>query len=467
MMMFESTRACRGGILVIATVCFLMGFVFQVLYLSNSQHISLKSKFHLKNNVGLGTNELQRLHDVEEKFADQLKEIDNLKESIERNHNAQIGGVNTKLESSSSSSSSSSSLFLSHVTDDVVPNIVKAWRKAKLDWHAMLPVHNSIWERYGTPEKGKGLRLLVSKEIQVTNFLTQFHESGLSAKYGKNHGTLSEYSACNSFLSTCMIHDSTKCQVDQLCNWSKEKQLCEDRSTGDMESETATSCVEPSRISPGGTVERTDPAGCVFYVHQPVVFVDIDSESQSMFYHWWASWSTIVHYWRNQFKSSRSIHFFLSSINDPMFFDYFGLISDNCWRRSTSSFVQSPKGACYCDVRTLHVGQSRTDPTGSANQMIEYLNITKVMPPIKKIKIGIISRRLKRFILNEYELVAAVEKMGFLCVLLPLETMTMYEQMNELRSLDVLIGIHGSALDNSVFLHKGENDLTYCTCALI
>ena len=73
-----------------------------------------------------------------------------------------------------------------------------------------------------------------------------------------------------------------------------------------------------------------------------------------------------------------------------------------------------------------------------------------------KLKIGLISRRKKRFILNEYELVDITRAMGYECILLPLETMTIYEQMRELRTLDILIGIHGSALDNSVFLHKGS-----------
>eukprot|EP01042_Synura_sphagnicola_P004439 gene4439-5622_t len=85
--------------------------------------------------------------------------------------------------------------------------------------------------------------------------------------------------------------------------------------------------------------------------------------------------------------------------------------------------------------------------------MIEYLGLADVRPPADKVRVGLISRRRKRFILNEYELVAAVQRMGYECILLPLETMTLYEQMRELRSLDVLVGIHGSGLDNSVFLH--------------
>lgn len=70
-------------------------------------------------------------------------------------------------------------------------------------------------------------------------------------------------------------------------------------------------------------------------------------------------------------------------------------------------------------------------------------------------KVGLISRRRKRFILNEYELVQKVQAMGYECVILPLEAMTLFEQMQQLRSVDVLVGIHGSALDNAVFLHPG------------
>jgi hypothetical protein len=44
-------------------------------------------------------------------------------------------------------------------------------------------------------------------------------------------------------------------------------------------------------------------------------------------------------------------------------------------------------------------------------------------------KIGIISRRKKRFILNEFDLADIAMEMGYDVVLLPLETMTYYEQV--------------------------------------
>lgn len=475
-MVFENTRTCRIGFLAIAASCFIIGFISQVVFQFKSQHHYSPSHSHLKS---LSNNDMKKISEIEERFSSQLLEIEKLKKLIELNKNPVNSGneksdgviLDTHLIGADSPTSSSSSLLLSAITDDMVPNIVRSWRRAKLDWHQLLPLHNSIWERYGTPEKGKGLRLLVSKEIQVTNFLTQFHESGLSAKYGKNHGSLSQYSGCNSFLSTCMVHDKEKCQLDQLCSWNKGKELCVDQGgpDADITDLPQKSCANPRILNQDGSSGAVDPSQCKFFVNQPAVFVSIDSESQSMFYHWWASWSTLVQYWQKNLQSSRQVHFFIAVINDPMFFDFFGLISDNCWRRNTRTYVQVPAGACFCNTHELHTSQSRTNPIEAASQMVEYLKLTEMKPPPKQVKIGIISRRLKRFILNEYELVSAVIKMGYECVLLPLETMTMYEQMRELRSIDVLIGIHGSALDNSVFLHKGTYERTYertCTYAL-
>jgi hypothetical protein len=175
-----------------------------------------------------------------------------------------------------------------------------------------------------------------------------------------------------------------------------------------------------------------------------------------MFYHWWATWSMIHQYWKTTLNGNRNVHFIMKEINEPMFFQYFGLLSDNCWRRSSSRSKHIPEGACFCDARDFFATQSRTNPLAASKQMLAFLGLSEVTPPKDKVRVGIISRRRKRFILNEYELLEAVQKMGFECVLLPLETMTMYEQMHELRSLDVLIGIHGSALDNSVFLHPGS-----------
>ena len=433
MHILERTRALRKGIVIIVGIFFLTGFLSGILFSFRSHHDYPPSNFRVRA----------------------AKSNDEASNSNVVNLNQMNYSNDIKIESTADVPSS---LFLSAVADDVVPTIVKSWRAAKLDWHTLLPLHNSIWERYGKPEKGQGLRLLVSKEIQVTNFLTQFHESGLSALYGTDHGALSEYSACNSFYSSCMVHNFDKCNDDQLCSWSTSKALCVDKGDkdADIDLQPESSCVTPLMINLGGMLQKVDPSQCLFYVNQPAVFISIDSESQSMFYHWWASWSSIMDYWTLTLHSSRKIHFFATVINDSTFFDYFGFISDNCWRRSTEDFIQVPPGACFCNTHNLNANQWDIHPKESAKQIINFLDLAEVEPPVVKFKIGIISRRIKRFILNEYELVAAVEAMGHICVLLPLERMTLFEQMKEFRTLDVLIGIHGSALDNSVFLHKGK-----------
>jgi hypothetical protein len=250
-----------------------------------------------------------------------------------------------------------------------------------------------------------------------------------------------------------MIHDQSTCAKDQLCSWSVDEKLCVDRKE---KSTKPAQCRNPKKVADGGWQAVRDESTCDYYVEDPAVYVGIDSESQSMFYHWWASWSTIHNFWRERLGASRQVHFILREINDPMFFQYFGLLSDNCWRRSQSRAQHVPQGACFCNTHDYVASQGRVNPTAASAQMLKFLGIADLQPPKDKVRVGLISRRRKRFILNEYELVEAVQKLGYECLLLPLETMTIYEQMAALRTLDVMIGIHGSALDNSVFLHQGS-----------
>jgi len=52
--------------------------------------------------------------------------------------------------------------------------------------------------------------------------------------------------------------------------------------------------------------------------------------------------------------------------------------------------------------------------------------------PPARVRVGIISRRRKRFILNEHELVEAVLSLGYDVQLLPMEEMTLFEQVSSL-----------------------------------
>lgn len=156
--------------------------------------------------------------------------------------------------------------------------------------------------------------------------------------------------------------------------------------------------------------------------------------------------------WSKLLSKNRHFHIFLQDINDPMLFDFFGTISDYCWRRLT----QIPEGVCFCNMQHYDLIQSRTQPELISQSLTSFFNLGSLKPPSTHVKIGIISRRVKRFILNEYDLVDIAQEMGYECVLLPLERMTIYEQMKEFRTLDVLVGMHGSGLDNVIFLHPGS-----------
>ena len=440
------------ALLLLTIVCFLLGVIFLVgftaLHDVNVATVGREGSFRTNNKYAQDAG-------LADMLAPLQREVDRLRR-VEGDYNALLrqekSATTTNEAPSIVAPVSESKGVYSNVYD--VPNIVKAWREAKLDWHDLLPKHNSRWERFGDPPQGAKLRSLVSKEEQVTDYLTRFYESGLAARYGHEHGRLQSYAGCDSFADGCMIHGEGACRADQLCAWDAASGLCSPfdpaKHAGDPGS--GQRCAAPKRLGNFG-FEKTQEQACARYVDQPVVLLDIDSESQSMFYHWWASWTSIHERWESWALGRRDTHFFISQINDPMFFQYFGLLSDSCWRRS---YNQVPPGLCFCNAEGFHSAQARSNQVGTAAQLLQHLQADSAAPPAGRAKVGVISRRRKRFILNEYELVDAIAAAGYDVELLPLETMTMYEQMVALRSVDVLVGIHGSALDNAVFMHKGS-----------
>ena len=69
------------------------------------------------------------------------------------------------------------------------------------------------------------------------------------------------------------------------------------------------------------------------------------------------------------------------------------------------------------------------------DHLLSELQLNDLSPPPKKIRVSIISRRRKRFILNEHELVECLLDMGLDVQILPLEEMTLYEQIKALRQV--------------------------------
>lgn len=102
---------------------------------------------------------------------------------------------------------------------------------------------------------------------------------------------------------------------------------------------------------------------------------------------------------------------------------------------------------------------------GGANGLPSFLITVLGLYDVKPTRplVALLSRRNKRLILNEPELVAVVRGLAGMppgaprvrVELASLETMTLYEQIRLFRRATVLAGIHGSGLINSIFMHSG------------
>ena len=87
------------------------------------------------------------------------------------------------------------------------PTIAPRRLGRQVDWHDLIPAHSSLWERYGESKDDKfNFMKLVMKEVAVTDYLTQYQDSGLASNYGHDYGPMQNYSACNLVDDPCMIH---------------------------------------------------------------------------------------------------------------------------------------------------------------------------------------------------------------------------------------------------------------------
>jgi hypothetical protein len=197
-----------------------------------------------------------------------------------------------------------------------IPYIIQLWRQAKLDWHTLIPKHDSSFERYynDNNETSKDLQLTVLKERSITDYLTRYHESGLSAKYGHDHGKLDKYFSCDILSSGCMIHNQKECISNQLCYWDTEADICNE--VNDNHSNINSNdykCKYPKMLSINGTIVNANHSQCISYTNQKAVITTLESESQLMFYHWWAVWAEIMNNWHSDYLDNRKIHYFIKA----------------------------------------------------------------------------------------------------------------------------------------------------------
>ena len=264
------------SVLIIVISCFVLGFVYQVLFISSHQS---------------GTPLLRRDNTVNQPASIVQQKIIH------------------KYKSSTYEQYVGPSASTSHV-----PHLVQVWRKALIDWHDLIPKHNSAWERFGTPVKEGKLRLLVSKEEQLTDFLTQYHTSGLSGRFGHNHGALSDYMGCDTLSDPCLIHDFGICRTNQMCIWDTNANLCIAKPL-EAFLPPPTGCNDVRTVEANNVIQVNDPeATCQNYITQPALQVNLDGEAQSMFYHWWASFSSLLSRWQTEMAAVRQIHIILKTV---------------------------------------------------------------------------------------------------------------------------------------------------------
>lgn len=328
---------------------------------------------------------------------------------------------------------------------------MSAWRSGKLDWHELLPKHSSLWERYGESKDDKfNFMKLVMKETKMTDYVTQYVESGLAGFYGTDHGPLRNYSGCNLLNDPCGVHNEATCRFDSFCSWDGARLACVDDKNGGKPCASARNL----KVVRGGRIQSTDNLQvCSRHIHERVFVEHVQDDPATMFYHWFRYFKTVFASVRGKGGLDKRNHFIVDKPPNTQFFHYFGLLAHSCWRRPT----QIPDNTCFCNVEEEELKGEESEHTDLLGFLLEQLELDPEhgMPAPAKVRVGIISRRRKRFILNEDELVRAVLALGFEVQILPLEEMTLYEQLAALRMTTVLIGIHGSGLNNAIFMPRG------------
>lgn len=346
--------------------------------------------------------------------------------------------------------------------DSSLPQLVRAFRLGRFDWHELVPSVKPSgnadydWDR------------LVRNEKTLAQFLTR--PRGYKELVGElsesDHGPLEAYSLCETVADKCLVHEAAACARNSFCGWCPSRLLCVAR-WGDGRSFCPDDALElgpggvpdlkPTHIlsSGGGLDELQSASQCTHVLHEYVVLAQLEAgDTTAMYYHWWHDF--YVSFFDATFgdgePSVRAGSFHILARSRPSttkFFESFGLMSDNCVRFVT----ELPEGMC--------VAMRASKPTGAAMELLREhvprrLGLAPYSTAPARHRVALISRVKKRFILNELELVArARAALGVDVVLLRLEDMTLWEQLRVLRDTTVLVGQHGSGLANGLFLPDG------------
>mmetsp|Transcript_8308 Transcript_8308/g.24938 ORF Transcript_8308/g.24938 Transcript_8308/m.24938 type:complete len:383 (-) Transcript_8308:254-1402(-) len=271
-----------------------------------------------------------------------------------------------------------------------------------------------------------------------------------------DHGPrLTAYSACAVLKDACAAHNQSRCLLDSFCAWEAPGCFAFDAVTHP----TARGAIPCARgttpwVLAQGSVRPANGSACRVHVHEPATLVRVEQEPAAMFYHWWRFFKALyarARRLRGGQVDARA-HYIVQGGANAQFFPYFGLLSDMCWRRADTIV-----GVCFCRglAEPARGVKGTSGDVDAAAFLVERLGLAD-QPEPRRVRMGLISRRRKRFLLNEVTLVeAALAELHIDVQVLPLEAMTLYEQLAAVRATTVLVGVHGSGLNNAAFMRPG------------
>ena len=369
--------------------------------------------------------------------------------------------------------------------DSHLPQFIQSFRAGHLDWHRLLPAI--------PPSSSPALDFehLVASERATTKLLVYDYNLHNRWQWGSEHGPLAAYTLCPVIGDRCLIHDEEECGYNGLCGWCAATQQCVDRfnAANPYDAQHTGNCPNPLPELPdvscgsgtvlhvGGGQMREIEGGksgvehggfkCAHVISDPYRYIDLNNNAQAMYYHFITEFLQgfySQHYSRSAGRrvKDKYVHLLGRQGNMDQYHDIFGVFSNFC-PRYAHQFTTND--ICFCSAaaaeRPAAGGKGAIVNSDSlVDHIVNTLGLEHVRPVPKQPSLALISRQYKRFILNELELVrVAVHKYGFSARLLPIEFMTLYEQVREFRRCNVLAGIHGSGLTNFLFLHPSNRPL--------
>ena len=355
------------------------------------------------------------------------------------------------------------------------PPLVAAWRRAALDWHELFPSWAEL-RLENAAQKGcsSGAVEIAREAVRAAQLalLTRYRASGLEGRFGRDFGPprLERYAACGLLRDKCMVHDEADCGANALCAWDAPRALCVDRGAPSAAARGAAAapCARARRFdcARNELVDvRNASAECARYVaDEPGVLLSPPDDAK-MFYHWWSFFRGVAAAATDAAGGgggARAHYVFARVPSEPLVAAYMGTLSPYCWRTPCDEMLRR---TCFCRAGHGGVAAAAASASGgraggvpdAASFLARQFGLDAATGADRapRARVGFISRRRKRFVLNELELARAAEALGAEAVLLPLEHMTLYEQLRALRGLDVLVGVHGSGLNNALFMRRG------------